>query len=112
MFKLVSRFIIMLLLSFSFSVANAAWVVDMTVEGVQSTAGGGFIVYGPPNTGTSCPEGGKLFYARNGYNGQTNDGIKTTLSIVLLAFAAGKTITFAYDETDPACHINTVLVNP
>ena len=97
----------------SASVANAgAWISGMSVNGVQSSVDGGFIIYGPAATAPNYPEGGKLFYVRNGFNRQTPEGVESALSITLVAFSSGKTITFAYDETSPSCYVNTILVNP
>lgn len=110
--KLLMVFVAFSVLFFA-ALANAGtWMSGMSVRGVQSLADGGFIIYGPPNAAPQCPEGGKLFYVRNGENGQTSEGVKSALSIVLVAFVSGKTITFAYDESSSNCYVNTILVNP
>lgn len=91
--------------------SEAGWKFDMPVNGVQSLADGGFIIYGPIGAGSGCAENGKLFHIRANQMGQTADGVKTSLSLALTAFTTGKTITFTYDNATPSCYVGTVLVN-
>ena len=96
---------------FSASLSHATWKYGMSINNIQGLSSGGFIIYGPSGSGPTCGEGGKLFYVRENHNSQTVDGVKTALSIALLAFAAGKEITLLYDETSAGCDVNIILVN-
>lgn len=92
--------------------ASAAdvWKHGMPIQNVQTLWDGGFIVYGPSGADAVCSEG-RLFYARANQNTLVEAGVKVNLAVVLTAFAMGKTITFAYDNSTPACFIRTVMVN-
>ncbi|OUS29387.1 hypothetical protein A9Q99_09820 [Gammaproteobacteria bacterium 45_16_T64] len=104
--------IVFFLMTGSFANATTDWQSQITVEKVQGLADGGFIIYAPTGTDSNCPDNGRLFYLRNGQNGQTSDGIKTALSIVLLAFTTSKTITFSYNGASTSCYVSSVVINP
>ena len=92
--------------------AASVWKQGMPVSRVQSLTDGGFIIYGPNGADPLCAENGTLFYVQPNQNGQTAAGVKSALAIVLTAFTANKTVTFAYDNSTSNCFVGPVLVNP
>jgi hypothetical protein len=99
---------------FSFFVAQSAsatpqWAYDKIVQRIQIASSGSFIMYMPPGTGSTCAESGTIFSVATGFNGQTVDGVKASLAVVMMAFAMGKPISFAYDDTN--CTVASVIVS-
>jgi hypothetical protein len=53
--------------------------------------------------------GSYLFVVPNA-NAVTADGAKNMLATVLMAFALGKTISVAYDDSSSSCYVNRLLI--
>jgi len=103
---LITFFIILLTATNGF--CEYVWKPDMTIKRVQAQSTGGFIIYGPVGADPLCAENGSLFYVEAGHNGQTVDGVKSNLAIVLTAFLNNKPIIFAYDNSNSYCYVGTV----
>jgi ABC-type sugar transport system substrate-binding protein len=52
------------------------------------------------------PNSPQYFYVTPGQNGVNADGAKAMLATALTAFATGKTLSIAFDDSTPSCYIN------
>lgn len=108
-FKVIITFLAIFFIS-SESYAANKWKNGTKIYGVQALASGAFIVYGQNGDDPACAEGGKLFYVAVGQNGVTEEGLKSLLSVALSAFAAGKQVSFQYNDSTPSCYISTIYM--
>jgi hypothetical protein len=85
-----------------------------TTQNLQSTLafvypmGDGSFVLGFTQGSTFCPSQNapQYFYVMPGQNGVTVDGAKAMLATALTAFALGKTLSIAFDDSTTYCYVN------
>jgi hypothetical protein len=90
--------------------AANAWFNPLPISSILNNLDGGFLLVLPASD-PSCGPSGNHFNVDPGVNGQTTDSVKTTMALVLTAFAMGKTITIYADHALPGCPVQLVLLN-
>jgi len=109
--KLVLAITAAILVAFSHtSNAANAWYSPLPISSVLNNLDGGFLILLPASD-PACGSSGNHFNVDPGVNGQTTDSVKTTLAIVLAAFAMGKMIIIYADNALPGCPVQLVMVN-
>ena len=91
--------------------AANAWKYSLTISSFVNNLDGGFLLFLPAND-PACGASGNQFNVDPGANGQTVESVKTTLALVLTAYATGKTINIYTDNAVAGCPIQLVQVNP
>ena len=97
-------------LSQTVNAANA-WKSSLSISSILNNLDGGFLLLLPAGD-PACGPSGDHFNVDPSINGQTADSVKTTLALVLTAYATGKTINIYADDTLPGCPVQLVQVNP
>ena len=90
--------------------AANAWYSPLPITSILNNLDGGFLMLLSASD-AACGPSGNQFHVDPAVNGQTTDSVKTTLAIVLSAFAMGKTITVYADNAIPGCPVQLVMVN-
>lgn len=93
------------------ALAANVWKSAVGITGIMSLTDGGFIIFGAAASAQECTDG-KAFYVRANQNGQTSEGIKTSLALALTAFLTGKTVTLLYDNAYATCYVQVVQIDP
>ena len=94
----------------AFSATNV-WVNNATINGVQVMHDGTFIAYLPANEGSICSQGGRLHYVQSGVNEVTPEGLKSLLSIALVAQTTGKKVSILYDPGSSNCYVQRIYLS-
>jgi hypothetical protein len=94
------------------AIANAeAWHTS-TIKQVYPLGDGSFVLIMTVDAAAcSGTPGSKYHYVRPGVNGVTSDGVRAMLATALTAFALGKTVSMAFDETSSSCDVNRFSMN-
>jgi hypothetical protein len=91
--------------------AATAWYQG-AVQLVYPLNDGSFVI-GVPTTLSGClgsGAGGVYLYVTPGQNAVTLDGTKSMLATTLTAFAIGRTLSIAYDDSTSYCYVNRLLI--
>ncbi len=108
-----SRVLVAMALSFlaaqSVSASTTEWKYYLTIQRIQASSDGNFILYFPTGTWNACQEGGTVFRVIVNQGGQNAEGVKANLAVAMTAFAMNKSVTIAFDSD--SCAVATVLVN-
>ena len=90
--------------------AATAWYQG-AVQLVYPLNDGSFVI-GVATTLSACFGSGQgvYLYVTPGQNAVTLDGAKSMLATTLTAFAIGRTISVAYDDSTSYCYVNRLLI--
>jgi hypothetical protein len=91
--------------------AATAWYQG-TIQMIYPMSDGSFAI-GVPTVLPTCSgngSGGVYLFVSPGQNAVTADGAKNLLATLLMAFAQGRTISVAYDDSTLYCYVNRLLV--
>ena len=93
------------------SFATNVWKTGTTIQGLQVLPDGGFILYLPVGTDGVCPEG-RLMYVAVNQNSITQEGLKTTLSVAMLAYSTGNLVSIVYDNAaNSKCYVQQLYLS-
>jgi hypothetical protein len=96
-----------LLLGWTSAASAASQNLQSTLAFVYPMGDGSFVL-GFTQGSTFCPSPNtpQYFYVTPGANGVTLDGAKAMLATALTAFALGKTLSIAFDDSTTYCYVN------
>jgi hypothetical protein len=94
------------------AVANAESWLTSTIKRVYPLGDGSFVLIMTIDAADCAgTPGNKYHYVRPGVYGVTSDGVRAMLATALTAFASGKTVSIAFDQSSSSCDINRLTVN-
>ncbi len=102
-------FLTILMSMFNSSLSYSARVSTgwFKVQEAGSDSNGPFVVFPPQGVADNCSAG---FNWGIGAAELTEDGYKTSISVMLAAFMAGKEIRLDYEDSTPGCYVYRVRV--
>jgi hypothetical protein len=101
----IGLFVVLLGLAGGAQAANQYF--QSTVQAVYPLADGTFVlIFAQSSPSCHSPNSPQYFYITTNQNGVTADGVKAMLATALAAFAMGKTLAIAFDDSTQYCYIN------
>ena len=108
--SLTSFFLFFSFLFFS-ALARADYVEDLQISSIQGAPNGGFILGFTTPVHSSCTTSGTdVVYAYPNQASQTQDGIKTLLTIAMTAFATQKNVNVHVDTSSAECWVQYLMI--
>jgi len=100
----MKKYLLILAMCFVSMSAQAEYVESLLIKTVQGTPNGGFLLSFDKTVHANCTTSGtKTIYYYPNIGSMTSDGLKTMLSLAMVAFTTQKEVNVHFDESASEC---------